>query len=630
MRNTGLHLLFTLGLITTATLSAACSAGQDPDGSGGAGGQTGSTGTNMLPTCGTCSANVHTPCEADGKTPGTPVVCPDACDPKLGCVHCFPGANYCEGNEVHQCLPDGTQGPLVETCDVAGGLTCDNGTCLTACQVADNYPSNVGCEFWAVDLDQQDGKDPVTGFQNDPASADFGVVLSNKGDAKANVTVQINEAPPGQPPSIKAIKNITVDPKTLIPIVLPIRELDCGVKPNDYASPGTCLSSKAFRIVSSAPIVVYQFNAFENSYSNDASLLLPTNALGSYYRVLGWGAGHPFKIDFPGLPPGSIGVDRSYVTIVAPHDNTHVTVNPSWKIKGNPPIAATPKGGSITATLNAFDVLNLETDDGSMQDPNADLSGTLVVSDLPVAVFSGTESTQAPGPIEIPTPPNWIDPETMKGDTCCLDHLEDQLFPAESVGVNYFVPHSPFRGSGFHEADVIRFVGVAEPSTITTSLPAPFDSFTLQPGEVKTTWTQTDITASGTKPFQIAQILVSQGYTEDHNGDPSLTIMPPFEQYRTEYLMLTPGSWLDNYIAIAAEEGSSVTLDGGAITTCPSQAATPFAGKSFRTYYCSVTEGSHALSGDKPFGVLGYGYGAAGSYAIAGGADVKKIYEPPK
>ena len=39
--------------------------------------------------------------------------------------------------------------------------------------------------------------------------------------------------------------------------------------------------------------------------------------------------------------------------------------------------------------------------------------------------------------------------------------------------------------------------------------------------------------------------------------------------------------------------------------------------------------GSHQLSGDKPFGIVAYGYGAAGSYAVIGGADVKHVYDPP-
>ena len=37
----------------------------------------------------------------------------------------------------------------------------------------------------------------------------------------------------------------------------------------------------------------------------------------------------------------------------------------------------------------------------------------------------------------------------------------------------------------------------------------------------------------------------------------------------------------------------------------------------------------HSLTGDKPFGIVAYGYGSAGSYAFAGGADVKHIYDPP-
>ena len=82
---------------------------------------------------------------------------------------------------------------------------------------------------------------------------------------------------PAQPPSIAAIKNIVVEPNTLTKVVLPIRELDCGTKPNDYKSPGTCLSSNAFRIRSTSPIIVYQFNVFANAFSNDASLLLPAS-----------------------------------------------------------------------------------------------------------------------------------------------------------------------------------------------------------------------------------------------------------------------------------------------------------------------------------------------------------------
>ncbi len=569
-------------------------------------------------TCGFCVDGQFTPCNADG-SPGQPVTCPAECAPGAGCVECIPGAQTCIGNEVHACNDDGTVGGVLETCDVDAGLTCNFGECASACQVVEGQPSNVGCEFWAVDLDQQDGF-------NDPASAPWGVALSNAGTGKANVTIEINEAAPGAPAQLSTVQQVSVDAGSLLALVLPTRELDCGVKPNDYGSPGTCLSSRAFRITSSSPLVVYQFNVFENAYSNDASLLLPTNALGTYYRVLGWPAGHPVKIDFPGFNI----LDRSYVTIVGTTPNTQVKVKPSWRIKGNPPVAATPAGGEITVTIGPFDVLNLETDDGTFQDDVktiADLSGTLVTASAPVAVFTGVETTSAPGGVlEVPTPPGWT-----TEDTCCLDHLEDQLFPLESVGSNYVIPRSPVRSTtGWKEPDVLRFVGAAEPATVTTTLPAPFNSFKLQPGEVKTTWTQDDVVVTSDKPVMVGQILISNQYCDGaYIGDPSLTTFPPVEQFRSQYVILTPGSWSQNWVVVVAEQGTNVAIDGANPNNCATQPAGTLNGVMYETRRCPLQEGAHGITGDKAFGIVAYGYGSAGSYAFVGGADVKKIYEPP-
>jgi hypothetical protein len=515
------------------------------------------------------------------------------------------------------CAADAQGTQMVEVCDVGAGQVCSGGACGDACAVAADQPSNVGCEFWAVDLDQQDGF-------NDPASAPWGVVLSNAGQTMANVTIELNDAPVGQPPMPSVVAQVTIAPGSLEPLVLPTRELDCGVVPNDYASPGTCLSSNAYRITSSSPIVVYQFNVFANAYSNDASLLLPTNALGKLYRVIGWPAGHPVLI------PGFNIIDRSYVTIVGVKPNTLVKVKPSWRIKGNPPIAATMPGGEIMITIGPFDVLNLETDDATFQDDPmtmADLSATVVQASQPVAVFSGVETTSAPGGVlTVPTPPGWTDM-----DTCCLDHLEEQMFPIESVGTHYVVTRSPIRStSSFREPDVLRFLGVAETATVTTNLPPPFDSFTLQPGEVRTTWTQDDIVVSATKPVMVGQILVSNQYVDGaYIGDPSLTVFPPVEQFRTEYFFLTPGTWTQNWVVIAAETGADVKLDNMATTGCITEQAGTLEAKNYEARRCAVGEGVHRLTGDKPFGIIAYGYGSAGSYAFAGGADVKRVYDPP-
>jgi hypothetical protein len=393
------------------------------------------------------------------------------------------------------------------------GADTDNETGeIVTCDDAANKPSNLGCEFWAVDMDQQDGF-------SDPASMPWGVAISPAGFGQTEVTIEINLAAPGQPLDLMVVKQLSIGQDEVVPVELPIRELDCGTKPNDYMSPGTCLSSRAFRITTSAPAIVYQFNVFKNAFSNDASLLLPTPALGKRYRVVGWPAGHPIKIL-------NI-IDRAAITIVGTEPDTTVTVLPRWRIKGNPPIAAAKPGEPIVVTLGPFDVLNLETDDATFQDDTktmADLSGSTVVSDKPVAVFSGVETTSAPGGvIDIPTYPGWTDE-----DTCCLDHLEEQLFPVESLGTKYVITRSPIRSSGsYHEPDVIRFVGAAEDSAISTSLPAPFDKFLLKNGEVRTTWADADFVATGSKPFLVAQLQISQEYIEGNlTGDPSLTVFP--------------------------------------------------------------------------------------------------------
>ncbi|MCA9621393.1 MAG: IgGFc-binding protein, partial [Myxococcales bacterium] len=431
-------------------------------------------------------------------------------------------------------------------------------------------------------------------------------------------------AAPGDPPNIQQVTTVSVAPGQLEQVILPTRELDCGVAPNQYASPGTCLSSRAFRISSSAPIVVYQFNVFANAFSNDASLLLPTNALGQSYRAINWQAGHF-------VDPLNTGIiDRSYITIVGVEEDTQVVVKPSWRTVGNPPIPPAQPGEPITVTLGPFDVLNLETDQAidlneAMQPGVADLTGTTVSATKPVAVFSGVESTQAPGGVDIPTYSGWMD------ETCCLDHLEEQLFPLESIGKRFVLTRSPVRSTGsYKEPDVLRFVGAAEVAQVTTTLPPPFDNFTIQPGQVLDTWTDEDIVVTSDNPVLIGQLLVAQGYVDGAlKGDPSLTVLPPVEQYRTEYVILTPGGWTENWVVIAMEATAQVTLDGASVGSCIVGDPVNLDGVDYAVRRCQVNEGAHALSGDKPFGITAYGYGSAGSYAFAGGADVKKIYEVP-
>lgn len=514
------------------------------------------------------------------------------------------GGKMCVANAIHECGAGGQPGAKLGECN---GKTevCIAGECAKGCAAADVLTSNVGCEFWAVDLDQEnDGS-------NNAAAAPWGLVLSNAGDAPAEVFVEQNDAAPGATPQIGLFKRLIIAPGTLETVELPAREVD-GSTQGKNEGPGTMLSSNAFRVTSTQPIIAYQFNALRSQYSNDASLLLPTGSLGSVYRVLSWPSGKPVSIF--GSP-----IDRGYVTVVGTRAGTQVTVTVANAIVAGGSVPATAKGGVVTATLGPFDVLNLETDGMP-----GDMTGTVVTSSAPVAVFTGTELSGAPGTKKPPAP-------TSPAESCCLDHLEEQLFPVESYGKRFVIPRSPLRSSGstYTDYDILRFMGVASAATVKTNLPAPDDSFTLNPGEVRETFTDRDFVADASEPIAVAQILVSQQYTEDVLGDPSLTIFPAIDQFREDYLFLVPGSWTKNYVAIAMPEGTTVTIDGAPPAGCTQATAGALEGKTYVALRCPLTEGAHKLKGDKPYGIVAYGYGRAGSYAFVGGANVKKIYTPP-
>jgi hypothetical protein len=621
VRSPRITLLVSLASLCVAvSLAPACGVGRDGDSAV----PRGDGGFEADPFgCGTCIGQVYTPCTASGGS-GTPVTCAAdlVCVPSKGCLACTPGKTYCVGNDIHACGSDGAFGAKVDTCNASKGEICSAGVCKTECDAAADSPSNVGCEFWAVDLDNLENN------LDKDAEAPWGLVLSNAGTAVASVTIEQNDGAPGGALATKIVKTLTINSNELATVIMPTREIDCTSDPafgkkNDGT--GTCLSSNAFRITSTVPLVAYQFNAFEPAYSNDASLLLPRNGLGTSYRILTYPTAHPVLPAFPGIDPRI--KDHAFVTIVGTQAGTKVTIKAATTpiALGGPVKADIAIGGTFEQILGPFDVLNLES-----KGMPGDLTGTIVTATAPISVFEGTEGSVAPvnPPSGMPTAPSW---DTTKADTCCVDHLEEQAFPITAIGKKFVVAHSPIRSvGGYVEPDLLRFMGVAEPATVTTNLPAPFDHFTLNAGEMKETWTQGNVTVVSTAPVSVAQILLSSHTLESSVlGDPSLTIFPSVEQYRTNYLFLQPPKWTKSYVVITTPTDNVVTIDGAPTSGCDVFASGSLDGVNFESRSCQVASGIHRVVGSKPFGVTAYGYGSAGSYAFTGGADVKPIYVPP-
>ena len=573
----------------------------------------------------------------------------EACAPKLlKCTPCLPGARTCENADVLECDADGQKQTKVETCDGDNGYACRGGFCTQLCEEATRKKSNIGCEYWPVDLDNA-----VTS-QGNAALQQFAVIVSNpQPDLAARVTIEEDVAKPGEPPNVRVVGTASVGVRRLEIFKLGPKEVD-GSEP-DLPNGGThtALTRGAYRIRSDVPIVAYQFNPLENVnvFSNEATLLLPTAALGNRgraYVVAGW----PQTIARSEDPDTNFGSDlRAFLSIVGTAPDTKIRLKTTARIvPGGPFPNGVPKGAEVDAVLQPFEVLNLETGDF-----NADFTGSIIDTNAPIAVYVGSEASDAPFF------------STLASRSCCADHLEEQVTPLRAVGKSYVLGRMPNRSravaaagaviSAFPEPELYRVVAtVSGPTQVTTTLPPPWNAFTLDGvGANVTIPAFQDFTLSADNAVIVADVQVSQeaaGVPRGlPGGDPSLTFVPPVEQWRNDYILLTPDKYAFDFLVITAPFGASVYLDGLPIDgkiceTAPGDGLDEKTRKAkdppFTVYRCQLSfpvvdpqatapnniapgrqnDGVHRVQSDFPIGVLVYGFDSFVSYAYAGGTEL--------
>ncbi|MDH5490527.1 MAG: IgGFc-binding protein [Myxococcales bacterium] len=548
-------------------------------------------------------------------------VCPidQACSDGIGCTLCRAGQLFCQGQEVHRCDDLGTGSTLETVCPITE--VCTVGVCLDACSAAAAERSNVGCDYYAADLDNEYGV--ILGMTLNAAGEQFAVVLANPTDVTVQARVLQSVGAIGAPAET-LVGTYVVPPYDLVRIDLPQREVDGSVLMMGDG-PGTFLSPNAYRILTNYPVVAYQFNPIIESSSNDASLLIPVPALDNHYRVIGWPTANPIAgpIAVEGIP------DHSFVTIIGTAPDTLVTVTLGGPIVAGGGIPATPAGGTVEVTLGPYDVLNLESDGAP-----GDLTGTIVQSTRPVAVFSGGERGQAP--VDATGVSGYPGGGSVPGP-CCTEHLEEQVFPTIAWGKRFAVTRSPVRTDHptWREPDIYRLLADKPGTVITTNLPAPHDTFTLGENEWREFSTDRPFVIESNEPISVQQMLVSQewlvSWKPDHGGDPSMVLFPPVEQYRERYIFLVPETFPANYVVASAPAGTEILLDGVDIhadefmSICEYEDIGTIDGRLHISATCPVTGGTHRIDASGPAGIMVYGYYAVGSYGYAGGANLTEI-----
>ncbi|MFH2009018.1 MAG: IgGFc-binding protein [bacterium] len=562
------------------------------------------------------------------------------CHAGLGCLDCHPDGLFCLGDDVVRCTADGAGFEQVASCRVTEGEACYLGNCIQACEKSVADRSYVGCEYWAVDLDNA----RISSVEN-AAAQQFAVVVSNVSGMPARVVVEQNNAPPGWPLELEVVTEVTVPPKGLQVIALPSREVD-GSPPGEFDAGGhSALTSNAYRVTSNVPIVAYQFNPLENVdvFSNDASLLIPSSAIDRDYIVMGW----PQTIADTTDPATDFHRNlRAFLTVVGVEPGTDVSITVATDVVGSEQIPAMQRGETRSFSLGPFDVLNLET--GHYL---ADFTGSLVEADKPVVVFSGSEASDVPYVPDLST------------RRCCADHLEHQLFPISSAGVSFVAARTPARTpavlaaggdvSVVEEPEYFRILATENNTLVVTALPPPDDRIQLDVGEHVTLEAWCDFTINASQPIFVGQFTASQATTgldlQIPGGDPSFILVPPIEQWRPNYVFLTPNKYAFDFIIVVAPPNTPVFLDE---LPLPDHCETeqPICGASpdptaHIVYRCQLSfprvntslpypdnieqgvqdDGYHVLTADRPVGLIVYGFDSHVSYGYAGGLYLKKI-----
>ncbi|MBC7936723.1 MAG: Ig-like domain-containing protein, partial [Rhizobacter sp.] len=316
-------------------------------------------------------------------------------------------------------------------------------------------------------------------------------------------------------------------------------------------------------------VTIYGLN--RQPFTTDAFLGLPTDILGTSYINLGYTSN--------GL--------LSEFGIVATQNATTVTITPTETTNGH------ADGVPYNITLNQGQTYLLGTSSG-------DLSGSIISSNKPIAVFGGHQCANIP-----------------IGAFAC-DHIVEQLPPTTAWGRNFVSVPLKTRIGG----DTFRFLAsengtnvIVNGATVATLNRGQFHEMILT--------TSSQITAN--KPILVSQY--SNGSSFDGvTSDPFMMLITPYEQFLGNYTFSTPASgFLSNFVNVVAPAGAigALQLDGAVI---PAAAFSPIGSSGFSGAQLDLDLGVHTINGTNlPFGIFVYGFDSYDSYGYPGGQSLAPI-----
>ncbi|QIL72458.1 IPTL-CTERM sorting domain-containing protein [Diaphorobacter sp. HDW4B] len=359
---------------------------------------------------------------------------------------------------------------------------------------------------------------------------------------------------------------------------------------------------KTLRVQADQDVSVYGLSL--KAASADAVLAFPVTALGTTYRA----------VAYPGAPISLGGTIRhpSFLMVVATEDGTTVSVTPSTYSQDTVGVEYAP-GFSFSTPLVRGQVVQVYSGD-SARINKSDLTGSLITSNKPVAVFSGAKCAEVPV------------------DTHYCDHLYEQIPPTTTWGKSFFMSPMQSRASYIYRV-------VADQDGTEVRIDGALLA-TLAAGKFFEASAATAKSISTSKPSLVMQYAVSGNVdspfddTTRSNGDPFMQLISPSDQYLSDYTIATADSnptsplFTRNYLSIVAPvtPGSSVppvvSVNGQVI------AASDFTLSAQQDFFYvnqTVQPGSFRVQSNVGVGVNMYGFTNVNSYGYTAGMNFSPI-----
>jgi hypothetical protein len=280
---------------------------------------------------------------------------------------------------------------------------------------------------------------------------------------------------------------------------------------------------------------------------------------------------------------GAADLNGTQFGVVATENDTQVRITPRITV------GARPANVPYIIVLQAGETYQLR----ATQDAPADLTGTLIESDKPIATFGSHQCAN------LPSDDQWF-----------CNYIVEQLLPTKNWGRAFLTAPLATR-----DGDTFRILASVDNTSVNIggNLAA-----TLDRGEFYQVLMSTGAVIVSSAPVSVMQYANSSDYDLVTDSDPFMVIVPPLPMYNPQHTVCTaPLDFADNYINIIALNSAigTLTLNGAVV---PAGAFVPITGSPFSYARRPVGIGVHRVSSPSPVSLTVYGWAEFDAYGYTG------------